>query len=152
MKEECEILKDAIKELVDIITNFEEDLTDDSFEESNSFVQDNHMIENTLEQKCFICDFVANKELSLNKHMTTKHESKSDQLANQKEIDAIETVCSFEGIEVIEDMFQLEIVEDEQVFACNICNEGFDKHNEVKKHIENYHKVIIIQIRRNLDG
>ena len=42
------------------------------------------------------------------KHKNTKSEPKSDQLANQKEIDAIKTECIFNGIEDIEDMFQLE--------------------------------------------
>ena len=98
----------------------------------------------TPELKCFKCDFVANTELSLKKHKNTKSEPKSDQLANQ-EIDAIKTECIFKGIEDIEDMFQLELVKDEQVFACNICNEGFDRHNEVKKHIEEYHRILLLK-------
>ena len=39
------------------------------------------------------------------------------------------TDCYYEGID---DMFQIEIIEGEQVYACNICNEGFDQDAEIK--------------------
>ena len=29
--------------------------------------------------------------------------------------------------------------------SCNMCNEGFDKHDKIKKHIKEDHKDIIIQ-------
>ena len=150
LEEDIKLLKTSNKALVKRITELEEDLTDESFEESNSFEHENQIKETTLELKCLKCDFTANTELSLKKHINTKHAPKYDQLANPEESDATETECSFEGFEDIDDMFQLEIVEDEQVFACNICNEGFDKHDEIKKHIEENHKDIIIQIRKTL--
>ena len=43
-------------------------------------------------------------------------------------------------------MFQIEILEVEEVYACNISNEGFDKDNEVIKPISNDHKDVLIQI------
>ena len=39
-------------------------------------------------------------------------------------------------------MFQIEIVEGETVFACNICDEGFDFIDEVNKQIEDAHEDI----------
>ena len=48
-------------------------------------------------------------------------------------------------------MFQIEVVEGEQVYACNICNEGFDQDAEIKKHIGENHSEIIIQIAKNLE-
>ena len=38
----------------------------------------------------------------------------------------------------------------EQVYACNICNEGFDHDAEIKKHIEEKHNEIIQQITKDL--
>ena len=35
----------------------------------------------------------------------------------------------------IEDYFQMEVVEGETVFVCNICNEGLDNEMEITKHI-----------------
>ena len=43
-------------------------------------------------------------------------------------------------------MFQLEIVEGETVFACNICDEGFDFIDEVNKHIADSHEDIMNHI------
>jgi hypothetical protein len=151
LEEDIKLLKTSNKALVNRITELEEDLTDKSFEESNSFVHENQIKETTLDLKCFKCDFVAHTELSLKKHINTKHGPKYDQLDNPEKSDANETECCFEGFEDIEDMFQLEIVEDEQVFACNICNESFDKHDKIKNHIKEDHKEIIIQIRKHLD-
>ena len=36
----------------------------------------------------------------------------------------------------IEDLFQIEIVEGEELYAYNVCNEGFEKDDEIKRHIE----------------
>ena len=36
----------------------------------------------------------------------------------------------------IENLFQLEIVEGDELYACNICNERFENNNEMKKNIQ----------------
>ena len=43
-------------------------------------------------------------------------------------------------------MFQIEIVEGETVFACNICDEGFDFIDDVNKHIADAHEDIVNHI------
>ena len=53
--------------------------------------------------------------------------------------------------ECIDDLFQMEFVEGEQVYACNVCNEGFDKSDEIKTHIEKEHKDILIQIGKDIN-
>ena len=45
----------------------------------------------------------------------------------------------------IDDLFQIEIVEAERVYACNVCNEGFDKDEVVRTDIAQDHNEIIIQ-------
>ena len=42
---------------------------------------------------------------------------------------------TYEHITDENDMFQIEMVEDEIVYACNICDQGFKISEEVKKHI-----------------
>ena len=47
------------------------------------------------------------------------------------------------------DMFQMEIVENETVYACNICDQGFETSEEVKKHIKETHQDIVNYILTN---
>ena len=42
-----------------------------------------------------------------------------------------------------EDYFQIEIVEGETVYVCNICNEGLDNENEITKHIRDNHESLM---------
>ena len=85
--------------------------------------------------------------MQLKKHKNTKHATEHVEAMFQEEGDLTKTDCGFEGIE---DMFQIEIMDGEQVYACNICNEGFDQDAEVKKHIEEKHNEIIQQITKDL--
>ena len=55
-----------------------------------------------------------------------------------------------EEIDGIEDLFQLEIVEGEDLYACNVCNEGFENNNDIKKHIQNDHSQVLLQIRKEM--
>ena len=43
----------------------------------------------------------------------------------------------------IEDYFQIEFVDGEPVFACNICNEGLDTEEEIANHIRDEHESIM---------
>ena len=108
-------MKTSNKALLDRITHLEDDFNDDSYEESAIFADENHIKKSTLDLKCVKCDYVANTELSLKKHIITKHVPKYDKIANPEVCGGIKTEGCFEGIEDIEKMFQLEIVEDEHV-------------------------------------
>ena len=50
----------------------------------------------------------------------------------------------------IYDLCQMEILGSEEVYACNVCNEGFDTADEVKKHIEINHNDVLIQINKTI--
>ena len=41
------------------------------------------------------------------------------------------------------DFYQIEIVNDEEVYACNLCIEAFDSEKEVKEHLRDSHKKVI---------
>ena len=61
--------------------------------------------------------------MSLKKHINTKQPPQDYEVTNNAELDDIERNYCFEGIEDIEDMFQLEIVEDEQVFVMYVVRD-----------------------------
>ena len=95
---------------------------------------------------CSKCDYDCSSEVSLKKHCNTKYIVRFDQAAK----DFSDGVKDF-GLEGIEDMFQLEVLEGKEIYACNICNEGFDKNDEVKNHIETAHNDILAQLRKNVE-
>ena len=66
----------------------------------------------------------------------------------QERCDSFRYDCDFEDID---DTFQNEIVDGKQVHKCNICNEELDKDAEIKNHIEEKYKKIIIQITKDLE-
>ena len=75
--------------------------------------------------KCKKCEFECEMEMALKKHRNTKH--------SKEELNEITN--EYEHIVTENDMFQMEIVEGETGFACNICDEGFDFIDEVNRHI-----------------
>ena len=42
-----------------------------------------------------------------------------------------------------EDYFQLEYVDGEPLFVCNVCDEGFDSEAEITQHIEEKHESLM---------
>ena len=50
----------------------------------------------------------------------------------------------------IYDLCQMEILGSEEVYACNVCNEGYDTDGKVKKHIEINHNDILFQINKTI--
>ena len=45
----------------------------------------------------------------------------------------------------------MEVLNGEQVHACNVCNKRCDLDDEVKKHIKIDHKDILIEIKKNIE-
>ena len=74
--------------------------------------------------------------MTLRKHINTKHSK--------------EEYTSFDHMTDENDMFKIEIVENETVYACNICDQGFEMSEEMKKHISETHKDIINYILTNV--
>ena len=76
-----------------------------------------------------------------NKHINTKHPIQNVETPDDKS----------SGLEGIDDMFQIEYLEGEQVYACNICDEGFDEESEIRGHIVEVHNDIVTQIKERLE-
>ena len=75
-------------------------------------------------------------------------ESEEEEQDLKKNYDQHEATCKFQGNNESEsdgeyDLFQLEVVSDEEVYCCNICNEGFDSEEEVKEHLKLSHKKVL---------
>ena len=75
-----------------------------------------------IEFKCEEYEFVGNTNISVKKHVNTNH-APLLMVDNDKDTEIIE--------ECIEDFFQIELMESKNVYACNVCNEGFDRDDKV---------------------
>ena len=62
-----------------------------------------------------------------------------------KEINSIRINCTLKSIEVTKDLLQLEALYDEQIYACNVCDQEFDKEDGITKHIVEDDKYIMIE-------
>lgn len=49
-------------------------------------------------------------------------------------------------------LFQLKVVDSEQIYACNVCDQGFDTEGEIRDHILEDHKDIVIQISNDMEN
>ena len=96
--------------------------------------------------KCDNCDFVCETEMSMMNHIDSKH---LFQNIERKEINSTKRDCSLAGIEGIEDLFQLEVLDGEDIYACNVCDQGFDRENKIKKHILEYHEELVLEIEKD---
>ena len=86
-----------------------------------------------MKNQCPKCEFECEREITMNKHTNTKHSE--------------EAICNkYEHMLNENDMFPMEIVEGQEVFACNICDDGFDFIVEVNKHIADAHEDILNHI------
>ena len=89
----------------------------------------------SVEFECEMCNSICKKENTLIKHMNTKHSVKSKIPVNIDESEEhIESNDNFRE-EELENWFQTEIIDNEVVYICNLCDEGFGNHDTVKKHM-----------------
>ena len=116
-------------------------LEEDSYMESVSHdVKESYVDEtkkSTIEYKCDKCDFVTNTHVTTN----TKHPI-LEQKTKAKTLDLFSD-CMY-------DLFQMKVLNGEQVYAHNVCNRGFDSDAKVKKHIKIDHKDILIEINKHI--
>ena len=75
--------------------------------------------------KCSHCEFGCDKEITMIKHINTKH--------SKKETNTERTRCDFMVDQ--NDLFQIKIVEGEMFYACNICDECYNSIEEGNRHI-----------------
>ena len=95
------------------------------------------------------CDYVGETVLFINRHINTKHI-----LQNREEnkINLNKIAGALDGIENIKDLFQLEVLGGEQIYVCNVCDNGFDNEDKIKKHIMEDYKEIIVKINKDIEN
>ena len=84
--------------------------------------------------KCEMCEFTTRRAMTYNKHMNTKHPVEPD----CKE-DATESSDEGSEEESDIDLFSFEVVGEEIVCVCNLCNTEIDNENELSKHMKEKH-------------
>ena len=161
IKEEIQQLKSINIDLIERIKHVEEEIiydTDDECESdndinssySNAKLFHKESVHNKGQTyKCNKCDFAGHTEVSLKKHRNTKHSLQNN---GESEVKLINKDCTLEGFEGIEDLFQIEVLDGEEVYACNVCNEGFDREDEIMKHILDGHKEIVIELSKDSEN
>ena len=116
IKEEIHQLKATNTDIAERLKHVEEDINDETDDECDSEIDLNlSQLKNKLtckhsqekkgqDLKCDKCDFVGDSELSMSKHTNIRHPL---QKTEDKEINSARINCNIEGIEGIEDLFQL---------------------------------------------
>ena len=97
-------------------------------------------------KKSVLTKMFIKKEMIIRQFFFLNNGNNDDGSSGQKAHDLIKT----EHSDGIEDLFQIEIVEGEEIYACNVCNEGFEKNNKIKRHIEKDHYEMVLQIRKDM--
>ena len=135
LKEDIQNIKYVNSKICDKIRLLEKEIEESDSEESLCFEEKELTEYNDREKpqiECNICNFKCERETTLRKHINTKH--------------CKEDSKTYDHITEENDMFQIEIVDNETVYACNICDQGFEESDEVKKHITQVHQDIINHI------
>ena len=128
-----------IKEQIDLIEEDSDTESDSDYIKQPTKAEIEKIVR---ELKCDKCDFIAKTLVTLKKHVNTKHPHLVTEHKYQEE-DIV--------LNCVQELFQIEALEGEQVFACNVCNEGFDIEDNVRKHITSDHTDILMQISKDIN-
>ena len=85
--------------------------------------------------------------IAVNTHTKEKISEVQDDCDTEEEKEETETLLYKNRFANFEELFQIEPLEGEVVYACNVCNEGLDTENDAKKHVYTHHKDILQTIR-----
>ena len=119
-------------------------LLEDEFDDSDTDESCDDESE-ALQCKCSTCNYRCERELTLSKHIHTKHSEeehnkrKHEKKFNTEASDKNQNESENEDEDELE-YFKIEIVNDEEVYACNLCIEAFDSEKEVREHLRDSHK------------
>ena len=79
-------------------------------------------------------------------------EEKETKKGDRQSTQQAEIITKEESIfDDIEDLFQIESVDGELLYACNVCNEGLETETEIKEHLNKDHKEIILNLSKSAD-
>ena len=141
-KPEAELLMKEIKSLKDDIEIIQIDnfkISEKIIQVEEEFTDSEEDLEEVIEaeHKCEKCNFMCVGDVTMKKHLNTKHGSLQKDNA---EHDSKEEVNKESLDADLEDFFQIEVVDGETLYVCNICNEGVDNENMIKIHMHENHE------------
>ena len=139
LTEDIEQIKVENVKIYQKIKALEEEFDDCSSEDSFSHEvgeDEETILKKGMQMKCSTCEFWCEREITMRKHINTKHLKEDTKYESTKYDFMIDK----------DDMFQIEIVEGNMVYACNVCDEGYDSIEEVNNHIAHMHEDIVSHI------
>ena len=94
----------------------------------NLLIQKKKTMKTVTEEKVFTkCDFACIGEITMRKHVNTKHESVPSDVG-----EGIKDKTWEGAVTDIKDFYQIEINDGETLFACNICKKSVDNEHSIK--------------------
>ena len=139
IKEEIKLLsnenRETVLKIIALKDELQEDTDEEAYEETANAPQKNQDNgRNSKVFKCEICEFTTQVTMTFNKHMNTKHPKVPDsEVSTTAKIDDSQNNSEDESDF---DLFSLEIVDNEILCACNLCNTGLDNDIELTKHMQ----------------
>ena len=88
--------------------------------------------------KCLKCLYSCENKITLQKHMNTKHPLIDP--ANVLSEEDTDINCD---IEDEQELYNIEMVNGEPLWACNLCNDGLDSEEEIITHIKESHNRVV---------
>ena len=77
--------------------------------------------------------------------------NESESTSESHEIRTNESRNEEQDVEDLEELYQIEIVEGETLFVCNICDEGCETDGEVRKHVMTEHNEVLSKVYSESD-
>ena len=141
IKDQIKVILVESRETVARIKELEDDLEEDTDEETKEeSVSPPEKIQETTGADVFKCeklDFTTTGNIMFKKHMNTKHPKVLDGNRNTNEnSDNSENITDdYDDI----DLFSLEVVGNDILCVCNLCDTGLDNESELTKHLNKQH-------------
>lgn len=90
--------------------------------------------------KCDQYKFSSEKEITFHKHKNTKHKNNKQWKHKCDECECVRNILikALFHFDDVSNLYQQKIVEGETLYVCNLCYDGFEIFEDVKKHIVNY--------------
>ena len=142
IKKDIKLLSNKNRETVLKITALEEELQEDTDDEvyeetANALQKSQEEGTDTDEFKCELCEFTTKGTITFKKHVNTKHPKVlNSKVSTTAKTDDCENNSEDENDF---DLFSLEIVDNEIICVCNICDTGLDNDSELNKHMLEEH-------------
>ena len=102
-------------------------------------------------QNKVIADKISQLENDVEYESEEEDENEKDEVPSHQHDDRV-TKEEENNFDDFEELYQIESVDGELLYACNVCNEALDTENEMKEHLNKDHKELILNINKTADN